>query len=1188
MRIVSESTLWKKITAAICMVALLVTSFYFVPNERVEARENSVSSIRLKAATGITWCDNGGYLFAFGSEIAESGGYFLTYSKDYRFKKDGNDIILYPLEDSSFDDVIQLYIDSKAEPNVSSEDNITIMERYSNGLYLVMFSLGNANGGEVTITPSPTSTYNVTFPKEEGYSVSSREGGNTIESGGFFDFYVKPTTGYSSSILVESDYGTVEHLDGNLYRLTLGADTIVDKDSITISLKNTGKEVFDVVYQNGTGYTIVKDNGDPVTTEKITYGEQLKFQVVPESGYEVTNVYVNNLPVAGTENEEGAVEYVIESVETTTVVSAVATQKTFYITPPTNMEEGYTFIRDGSTDVHYNENYSFRIITQSGYNKPTVYAYPGNVPDEESRTDENKLNGANDTYVLNNVKNDMYIDVQSGGKIQYSVEFPEGNGYTFNNTQINGILEEPDGTVEYGSVVSFEVNPKEGYRIISVKKNNTTLSKDQSNRYTFKVEENTVINVTTEIITYTVTTPEPSDAYTFTPGGNPTISHGGNYSFYVNASERYEQPTVSYTMGEEKYPVSPAASNNLYVISGIVGDITIEIEAGELKTQTVHLNPTNGVTFKTSGDVTIDNTSVSVNYGESYSFKIEISPDYSESTPYVTVNNVMVNPGEDGVYTISDIKADQVVSVTDIEKNVYSVTLRQGDGYTLTTTETTQVTAGSSFRFSVSAAAGYDLSGASVYYKTADGDPTEIEAENGYYVIEKVSGNIEVYVAGVSKISFKANHNAVNASVVATEGYDLDKIAYNGSLSFTVTPRDYYELTQVAVNGEVKQAVNGVYTVNNITADVNIQVVTTPKTVITVEYQDAKFGNDGTESFTIEDIQNEKAVIKTPEYDSTIYTFAGWYEADGTSWNSGDLLTEGQIGEPIVLTAKWVLTEKVLESFVTTGTIVATETSQYVVTMTTLLKFADALEESEKAGITIIGYGTLYSPRNFDITDDLKEKVQGQALNGNLNELQSLPIGTNLYNYFFRCKTSADKFNSEGFAMVATSTIEPNQRWGAGWIAIQVPGKEEAIFVYATPEKAEKKIDVEQALADVIDAESRDQASSEDASLPAQDEESEAVSQRQESKGVEEAPSVEETEPEMPAEQTQAEPAAEEAQEEATAEQTQTEPSAEETQTESVSEEAETAAEETQTDSTEMEAQSDVTADGQMTEAVVE
>ncbi len=1169
MKKVSESSFWKKVTAVICMVALLIGSFYFVPERKVEAKESSVESITLKGMDGITWCDDEEVPFL---EWCEEDG-DISFSETYRVKLEGEDIMITSADAQQLDTKVVLYIQAEGFPKVSADQGAVakVSSGTSTGTYKVLINLSKVQGSKVTLTPTPqysvtfpfagdgyniteygsdisyagqtvqvaaegslrfsvkldenlsssksiqvtangktlskdedstpscyhytltglkqnttiavsavNKTFTVSLPVVEGYTVASAGGGNTIEVGGTYNFYVTPKDGYIRPS-VATDLGKVKLVDGNLYQLSLNKEDVASfsQDAITITLKETGKETVNVIYRSGTGYVIQDENGGPLTAGTVTYGESLKFKVAAEEGYEITGVFVNDLPL---EEKDGC--YVTDPITATSTVTVTAARKTYHITLPV-AGDGFAFQGIGSSTVTHGESYSFMVIGASGYEAPTVYAYPGDEKNEELRTEENQLPGTNNSYALGNVTSDMYIDVQAGSKIQYVVDFPSGEGYEFTETSLDG-----NNKAAYGVEVSFKVEPQEGYNITSVRENNNILTKSESGSYTFTVQEDTVISVTAEKKIYKISYPEESNTYTFTPLGDSTVEYGESYSFYVTADERYNQPTVSYEMGNESHTITPVSGDNLYVISQISGDVTITITPGDWKTHTVYLTPTDGVIFQDAEGKEISSTAVSVADGNPYSFQLSLTPEYSESKPYVAINNIRVEPNEAGIYTIPDVKADQVVSVTNVNKNIYTVTLKQGTGYRLTTTENTKVEAGSSFTFAVSAEIGYDLADASVYYKTADGTPILVEtAESGYYTISEVPGNMEVYVEGVSQIVFQAEVTAEHSLVAATEGSSLENIEYNGSISFTVTPEEYYELTQVAVNGEVKEAVNGVYTVNNITSDVTIQVITTPKTVLTVEYKDAKFGNSETDTFTIEDIREGRAVIKTPEYSSTSYTFDSWYEEEETPWKSGETFTEDDVNSHIVLTAKWVLTKNVLKDLVTEGSITTSDNSQFVVTISTLLNFAEDLEESDKTNIRIVGYGTLYAPEKFILNEEIKEKVQGR--NHTEEGFYTDEITNRLLNYYYNCSTPASEFNSEGFAIAATSGNKPNERWGAGWIAIQLNGNaEETIYVYAEPVKAsDQTVDMEEALANVIDAVPCDQTSAQESKVSEQNDE---------------------------------------------------------------------------------------------------
>ena len=152
----------------------------------------------------------------------------------------------------------------------------------------------------------------------------------------------------------------------------------------------------------------------------------------------------------------------------------------------------------------------------------------------------------------------------------------------------------------------------------------------------------------------------------------------------------------------------------------------------------------------------------------------------------------------------------------------YTVTLTEGDGYTVTAAEGSEspVKEGGSFSFSVAVNEGYE---GTPVVKT---NGTELAAANGVYTIENISADQSVTVEGISK-------KLVTYTVTLTEGEGYTITAVEGSISpvkqgdsfsFTVTIDDGYEGTPVVKAGETElTAMEGVYTIENIDED---QIVT--------------------------------------------------------------------------------------------------------------------------------------------------------------------------------------------------------------------------------------------------------------------------------------------------------------------------------------------------------------------------
>lgn len=384
----------------------------------------------------------------------------------------------------------------------------------------------------------------------------------------------------------------------------------------------------------------------------------------------------------------------------------------------------------------------------------------------------------------------------------------------------------------------------------------------------------------------------------------------------------------------------------------------------------------------------------------------------------------------------------------DVLENTYNVILQQGEGYTLATTETTKVTAGETFSFSVAIAEGYHDTGFTVKAKMGEEKIPVSPNEFGYYTCT-VNGDLIISVEGVKPITFQATvkeEGSINAVVAPVEGYEADSIAYNGTYQFTVTPKDHYKVTQVAVNGEVKEAVDGVYTVNGITKDLEISVETIQ--VVTVTFVDGKYNNSREVSYTIEDMQPEGfvTVLAAESGNPTLYAFGGWYDQEG---NPVTRITPDDLAkQTITLTAQWVPVFGDILDLTTTGEeFFQDEGDRYVININTVISFSEDLSEEYNANVKITGYGTLYAPEwidttNQEIVNAILERDQ-TVKDGLITE--NKVAGLQLSNYFRNRDLTPEQVIGQTYGLSKNSS-NPMHRYAAGWMELSVDGEKVIVF----------------------------------------------------------------------------------------------------------------------------------------------
>lgn len=792
---------------------------------------------------------------------------------------------------------------------------------------------------------------------------------------------------------------------------------------VQVSLaKATGDVTFSVakpVQQYSVTFT--SRSGCFIETESKSYDENsdVPFSVkLYEPDKTTLSVRVNGVELKSDSHDGETYYYTIKNLSRTTTVEAIANDKTFSIAPPTGT--GFVYAANGSETVTYGGSFSFYVTPEAGRDEPKVF-----VKDtDDANSNLTQLTSmSNNLYVCSNITANKTIVVTAGDEKSYNVLFEQGTGYEINAQ---------DTKVNHGGNVTFKVTPNAGYKISRVTANNTLISPEADGSYKLSnVTADTIVSVAVQREQYKITYEydKSSEAYSVVEGKTPA-EYGDSYTFYVAAKDGYGSPTVKVNGN----PVT-SIDGRQYVIN-IEGETTISVVAGTKNQQTVTFNTGAGYTFTDTKGQKLDVLPLSVEYGKSVQFKIALDEAYTASNVVVTVNGVNLNSDENDIYTISDITENKVVSVSGVQKNTYTVTLQQGTGYVLSTTESTRVTAEDTFTFSLNINPGY--TGTPVVMA---GNVTVPLDTDGYYRFP-VKGNTTVTVSGVNPDTYTIKTNVSHATVDAVSG----DIHYNGSYQFTVKADPYYQVDQVAINGVLATAVNGVYTINNIVDNNNTITVVTSPIELTVHYVDEKYNTTVSDRvYTIETTDRTLAMLTAP--DGGIYQFTGWKDgSEAVESISDKMLDKGEI----TLTAEWKLnTESIRNSIKldTTGSWTEKD-DHFVLTFNTVISLVDELSEEYKANVQLTGYGTLYSGQSFgQLTQDDINAILGRNQTVNPDALIREQVRNGVYNYFSNINLATSDLNDDDTFKLILNAKKKADRYGLGWIELTV-GNEKIIVYY--------------------------------------------------------------------------------------------------------------------------------------------
>lgn len=529
--------------------------------------------------------------------------------------------------------------------------------------------------------------------------------------------------------------------------------------------------------------------------------------------------------------------------------------------------DGYTLTPQGtsSSPVKFGGSYSFTLAIDPAYSNSSYSV---------------KVNGttiypSSGVYTISNISSDKTVTVTGVVK----------NTYMINTSATNGTIT-ASTRVTHGGSLEIQYGPKEGYHLTSVTVNGNPVSVDAyPSSYTFtNMTQAQTINVVYAVNTYTVefydfhdnlmgshsgvvygtsiptlfsgTDPEPNIAghvftgwsvnmipssashdstvevrpvssatyevtppgdqigYTLSPyaGSSTPVLEGGSFTFVFSLDDAYsDSPYVIAVNGDEIQ-----LTDGKYTITNIMSPQTISVTGIAMNQYIVSLSTGLGYTLSA------DTGSVSpVLYGGSFTFVFTLDPAYSDSGYKVKVDGSEVTLA-DGKYVISDIRSAKAVTVEDIVRNSYIVTLQSGTGYTLSaeTGSSSPVLYGGTFTFVFSL---FDAYSDSAY--TIEVNGSEAITTNGKYTIDNIMEPKSVTVMGVEMNTYIVTLQSGTGYALTTYSGSSPTV-YGGSYTFSFSLDPSYSDSDysISVNGVKVNLVNGRHVISDIRSDQTVTV----------------------------------------------------------------------------------------------------------------------------------------------------------------------------------------------------------------------------------------------------------------------------------------------------------------------------------------------------------------------------
>lgn len=873
-----------------------------------------------------------------------------------------------------------------------------------------------ATGNVIVNVASKESMYNVTYEYISGkgteYNVAE---GTARTKYGTYTFSVTPIFGYVAPkiTVTQGEESTVLPTSSNdQYSIQVVADT-------KITIEAVGKNKYTVQLPVGADFAASFAANAVDADNKAEFGETVKFKVVPSTGYSVAVTATSNGAIALVSPVEGEEHTYSVQVAGDTIISATAQKESYEVTFENTESEAYT-LNGSNTTVVFGDYYRFYVTPADGFSAPKVeYTVNGNT---------NTATPVNGTQYEIQIIGKTTITITDGTVNKYSLILPSSGTGFFATV-------EGDGKFAYGTKATFTVLPDtdNGYKIDSVRVvmngETSVLPVTDDGVYTInKVTGEMTVTVTVSKIqcdvTFDTTDGGLGTAYTLSGNDVTLVEHGSNITFYVNPGVGYGTPKVFVN---DEF-VSPANGTQYSV--KVTGKTTIRIESAKKNKYTVTLNPTVGVTYEYK--------ELSVEHDGSFSFTLKLDDAYNKSNPKVAVNTVVITPNEAGVYTIEKVTANLIVTVSDVQKNTYNVTLGSGNGYTLTTSDYTQVAHDGTFRFKLSITDGFKES-EDFAVKANNVDITDTKDEYGNYSVI-VTDDTAITVNGIVPIIYTATVTAPNATV--TRDGEGDTISYNGDYIFTVKANKGYRVSSVVVNNKPATLSGDKYYVNGVTSNLQITVETVENT-LTINYVCDEDNHEHYESKTLNysAINDDavKALASCP-----IHKFKGWYV--GTTEVTADYLkslieTENST---VSITAEFKFAgEAELAKLITMHqTTVQFDTSNSKVTFETLCTTNVANNPCVAEYVTVVAFGTLITnnkdfsfKENADVKNELLASTSVTA-SGSLDKL-NVSDATVLYFRATQEDMHLDEINGDSIVLRA-NTSNPQNFYAAGWIELKV------------------------------------------------------------------------------------------------------------------------------------------------------
>ncbi|MBR3473025.1 MAG: leucine-rich repeat protein [Prevotella sp.] len=587
-----------------------------------------------------------------------------------------------------------------------------------------------------------------------------------------------------------------------------------------------------------------------------------------------------------------------------------------------------------------------RIVVRSN-NPPTIsnVTFPNEVYDNATLYVPDKTNYESSTY-WKKFKNIKLLEEDA----QYVLTITSsGNGVvSFNG--VNSRNTSRTYNVVEGTNATLTLTPDNGYKLASLKVNNTNVTSSvTNNKYTISnIQKNTTVVATFEEI------PPTYYNLTLTASGGGMITYNGvntRNTTRTNSVVEGTNATLTFTpdngyrlasLKVNNTNVTSSVTNNKYTISNIQRNTTVVATFEEIPPTYYNLTLTaSGSGMITYNGVNTRNTTRTNSVIEGTNATLTLTPDNGYRLASLKVNNTNVTSSvTNNKYTISNIQRNTTVVATfeEIPPTYYNLTLTaSGSGMityngvnTRNTTRTNSVVEGTNATLTFTPDNGYRL--ASVRVNNSDVTASVL---NNSYTIKNIRQNttvsaifeqtpttfytLSITAAGNGSVSYGTTNvrgGAKNISV--SEGTNA---------TITFTPDNGYRLASLKVNSTdvTANVSNNAYTISNIRRNTTVSATFEQIPVATFDLKITATGN-GRATYDGYDIRNNTWTFSRDRGTNCIITFTpdegnriASVTMNGSIVNTSSALTISDMNENKIVVVTFVLDEQQENTFTEGG-----------------------------------------------------------------------------------------------------------------------------------------------------------------------------------------------------------------------------------------------------------------------------